>query len=100
VKYFEKNDSNFKIVPKLLDHVEFKRHSLFDPLKSIVKFDIIFLRNVLIYFKKEEQEKVLAHIANALKPNGTLVIGESESLKNIETRFEFSKPLVYQLKAS
>ncbi|MES2674765.1 MAG: CheR family methyltransferase [Pseudomonadota bacterium] len=61
------------------------------------KFDVVFLRNILIYFENDIKEKVLERIAGTLKPNGILFIGHSESLHGITQRFVPIKPAIYRL---
>ena len=96
-KYMYGNDKDgYKVIPSIKNNIKFKTHNLFNPLKSNYKFDLILLRNVLIYFTKKDQEHVLANIHNSLSPKGYLIIGESESLGRIDTQFEFVSPLIYR----
>ena len=60
------------------------------------QFDVVLLRNVLIYFTKPDQEKVLANIDRSLQPDGALIIGESETLSPLKTNFTAVSPLIYQ----
>lgn len=84
-----------KVERKLKEKIHFSTHNLFhQPFKKDY-FDIVFLRNVLIYFELKDQERVLQNIALSLKKDGILIIGESESLNSMKTSFEYIKPLVY-----
>ena len=90
--------TGYQIVPEVQTYIEFKPHNLFSKLKNDIKYDLILLRNVLIYFTKEDQEKVLANIHQNLASDGCLIIGESESLIHLNTDFESIMPLVYRPK--
>jgi len=59
------------------------------------KFDIIFCRNVLIYFDRETQEKVINKLCNNLKPGGYFFLGHSESITNIKAPLKQIKPTIY-----
>ncbi len=63
------------------------------------KFDLVFLRNVLIYFDNVTKEKVLERIARTLKPGGILFVGHSESLQGLTTHFSPLHPAIYRLGA-
>ncbi len=91
--------SGYQIVPEVKAYTDFKLHNLFSCLKSNTQYDLILLRNVLIYFTKADQEKVLANMYKSLAPDGCLIIGESESLIHLNTDFESVMPLVYQPKS-
>ncbi|HBE71836.1 MAG TPA: chemotaxis protein [Planctomycetaceae bacterium] len=89
-------DETFQVVETIKNCLEFRQHNLFKPLISRERFDLILLRNVLIYFAPADQEKVISLICKLLNPNGRLIIGESESLSHIETPLEKETHFVYQ----
>ena len=89
----------FQAAPEIRERIEFKTHNLFENLRQAGQFDVIFLRNVLIYFSKVDQERVLGNIQKVLKPGGALLIGESETLSQIQTDFTSVSPLIYRLPA-
>jgi chemotaxis protein methyltransferase CheR len=62
------------------------------------EFDVIFLRNVMIYFDQETKRKLVANLANHLKPNGYFVIGHSETLNAVSDRFNPIRPSIYRRK--
>jgi chemotaxis protein methyltransferase CheR len=74
----------------------------FAPLNLLQKwpmkgpFDIIFCRNVVIYFDKPTQRKLFDRYADILKPNGWLFIGHSESLLNVTDRFDLVGRTIYR----
>ena len=71
----------FRIVPELRRHVEFQRLNLMDKSYAVRSdVDVVFCRNVLIYFSKETQAGVLARLASYLRIGGYLILGHSESL--------------------
>ena len=86
----------FKAAPKIQRQMRFAQHNLFLPLKKAANFDLVLLRNVLIYFDSHDQEAVLSNIYPRLKKSGLLVIGESESLSNIKCRFEKESTYIYK----
>jgi len=92
------NESGYSVTPNIKKNITFKTHNIFSDLPSKTTFDIIFLRNVLIYFNKEDQVKLLNHIKQYLHPNGFIVIGESESIVRLGTDFKLQEPLIYHLK--
>lgn len=91
------DDSGYRVAPHIKAKIRFKNHNLFKRLVGQKSFDLIMLRNVLIYFSKADQELVLRNAAYALDKDGALAIGESESLAQLETDFVFDRPLIYRL---
>lgn len=89
--------SQVKIKPDLLSAVEFKRLNLLKSFESVDKqFDIIFCRNVLIYFNKETQVLVISKLLERLVIGGFLFIGHSESLNQLNLPLRQVQPTVYQ----
>lgn len=78
-KYIDKSVDRFRIRPEVTKHVRFKYLNLFDG-EPINVVDIIFCRNVFIYFTREQQEKVMARFWSTLHRGGYLVLGRSEKL--------------------
>ena len=81
--------------------VTFAHLNLMDHWPMTGPFDVIFCRNVLIYFSPELKSKILNQFANALNPGGYLMLGASESLTGLTDRFDMlrcSPGIVYQLK--
>ena len=65
---------------KLRDKVEFAQINLILPLPELVPFDVIFLRNALIYFEAPEKRKIVSQLLSALTPDGVIFVGLAESL--------------------
>ena len=87
----------FMIKPELQSIVRFRRLNLMDnpwPMRGL--FDVIFCRNVIIYFDKATQRTLIDRLAHQLKPGGYLMLGHSESLHGISTRFEFINHSIYR----
>ncbi|MBN1850796.1 MAG: protein-glutamate O-methyltransferase CheR [Deltaproteobacteria bacterium] len=100
-RYFHPNGSHWKIKDDIRAMALFKKLNLMEPFNSLGKFDIIFCRNVAIYFTLEDRKKLFNRIADVLEPDGYLVIGSTESLTGICPRFEPQRHLrsiFYQLK--
>ncbi|MGZ3789993.1 MAG: CheR family methyltransferase [Bacteriovorax sp.] len=95
-KYMEPVEDFFRVKSEVKQKIRFNVHNLFQLPIDRNQYDIIFLRNVLIYFEPEDQEKVLLNISKCLVPGGVLIIGESESLSGLNTPFKFKLPLIYK----
>lgn len=76
--------------------VRFARINLNETLPQVGEFDVIFLRNVLIYFQLDIKQQVVARLANRLKPGGWFIIGHSESLNGVNDTLRPILPTVYR----
>lgn len=85
-----------QVKPRLKETVHFFRHNLRDPLPFTGGMDVIFCRNVMIYFDKETQAEVVQKFYDGLASGGYLFIGHSESLCNLNHRFVYIRPTVYR----
>jgi chemotaxis protein methyltransferase CheR len=79
--------------------VRFLQVNLNAPLPHLGLFDVVFLRNVLIYFNVETKRKVVARVLNCLRPGGYLFIGHSESLIEVTEAVELVAPAIYRKSA-
>ena len=87
----------FKIIPELRERVSFRQLNFMDNRFTVeTQFNIIFCRNVIIYFDKETQIKLFRKLYNHLVPDGYLFIGSSETLNGINDRFVSAGPTVYK----
>jgi chemotaxis protein methyltransferase CheR len=82
---------------KLRERVQFQAANLNEGLPQLGRFDVIFLRNVLIYFDPETKRSVVRRCASLLKPDGLLLIGHSESLQGLDTGLRMVAPSIYGL---
>ncbi|WP_108649689.1 CheR family methyltransferase [Dongshaea marina] len=101
-QFFEPCDNNrMRVVDRVKQLVTFRSFNLLDNYSLLGKFDIIFCRNVLIYFSADVKSKILNQFANSLNPGGYLMLGASESLTGLTERFEMIRcnpGIVYQVK--
>ncbi len=81
---------------RLRNKVRFQQVNLNATLPHLGTFDVIFLRNVLIYFNGATKRKVVARVLGALKPGGYLLIGHSESLIEVSEAVELVAPAIYR----
>ena len=89
--YFEKKGRFWSIKQELKERIKFKIFNLQDSFLSLGKFDVIFCRNVAIYFSPEFKKELFTKIANALNPGGYFFLGGSESLTGFSNNFEMLK---------
>ncbi|HBS41909.1 MAG TPA: SAM-dependent methyltransferase [Oceanospirillales bacterium] len=89
-------DGTFIIGPELKSRVSFQHANLTQNLTAIGSFDVIFLRNVMIYFDMEIKKKVVSAILRQLNPGGYLMIGHSESLNGVTDEVNAIAPSIYQ----
>ncbi|TDO98210.1 CheR family methyltransferase [Marinomonas balearica] len=88
-KYFDKvNDSSWRVKRNLSSRVEFKFLNLIEPFSTLGKFDVIFCRNVLIYFTAETKLDILRRMHSCLNPGGYLFLGGSEALSGLSSHFD------------
>ena len=98
-RYLIGDDENgFRVLPDIKSRLQFNEFNLFDCVSQSSSFDLVLLRNVLIYFTKDDQKKVMANLHHALVPQGVAIIGESETLNNLDTEFEPVIPTIYRVK--
>jgi chemotaxis protein methyltransferase CheR len=88
VKYFVKQDTQWEILPSLRRLVEFRELNLIGPWSHLPPLDVIFLRNVLIYFDTPTKKAILAKIHQLLARGGYLFLGGAETTLNLDNAFE------------
>ena len=81
--------------PRLRDVIRFQRINLHEELPEIGMFDLVFCRNVLIYFDVESRTSAVSRLLSRLVPSGFLFLGHSESLLNSGRRLRPAAPSVY-----
>lgn len=100
-KYFSPLGGYWKVKDEIRAMANFRKFNLMSPFTGLGKFDIIMCRNVAIYFTLEDRKKLFNKIADALEPDGYLIIGSTESLTGVCPRFvpkRHLRSLFYQLK--
>lgn len=97
-RYFRFNpqNKNFTVNDNVRSLLTFREFNLMDPFPFTKHFDVIFLRNVLIYFSAPEKEQILAKMWEVLKTPGYLVLGLSESLVGVRNRFTTLSNSIYR----
>ena len=98
-KYFHCIETNparrYQIIEPLRRKVHFARLNLMGEWPMAGPFDVIFCRNVMIYFDKPTQEQLVNRFWNLLKPGGHLFVGHSESLAGSPHEFRYVQPAIY-----
>lgn len=88
--------TGYRTTPQITSRISFRLHNLQNRLAKAAPFDVVFLRNVLIYFTPEDQQVILGHVLALMRPEGTLYIGESETITRLTTDFDIVEPMVYR----
>lgn len=100
IKYFEKNGPTWTIKKQLREKIRFQHINLSRKLPHLPRMDIIFLRNVLIYFDIGMKKKILKQLRSVLKPDGYLFLGGAETTLNLDesyTRLDVKYSSCYRL---
>jgi len=101
-KYFQQAGRDWQLKKNILEMAGFRSLNLSLPLPAMGRFDIVFLRNVLIYFSLETRREILARVRQVLRPAGVLFLGAAETTLNLDDSYEripFQKSYYYQPKA-
>jgi len=101
-RYFRQEDNRWRVSDDVKKRVNFQELNLKTGFASLGKFDIIFCRNVLIYFAPALKADIMYRMSQSLKPNGYLILGGSETISGYSEDFEImrwkSVGVIYQLK--
>jgi chemotaxis protein methyltransferase CheR len=87
MRYFRKDDANWRLTDAIRAMAQFREFNLLSDLRSLGRFDIVFCRNVLIYFDQPTKARVLEAIAGLMPPDGLLYLGGAETVLGITSRF-------------
>lgn len=88
IKYFKQNGDKWQLDSSIRSMVQYKYFNLLESPRSLGQFDVVFCRNVLIYFDQETKGKVLSGIADQMPDDGILYLGGAETVLGISDRFE------------
>jgi len=103
-KYFLRavrdGEALYRVKQEVRQLLSFRRVNLVEPISHTVQFQTIFCRNVMIYFDKPTQEKVVCQLTEWLEPGGYLFVGHAESLNGVRHSLEYVAPAVYRRPAS
>ncbi len=88
-RFFDKGDNGtWRVKPELRKPIRFQTRNLMDSFSTMGKFDVVFCRNVLIYFSAELKLDILRRIHASLRPGGYLILGASEGLSGVKEYYE------------
>jgi chemotaxis protein methyltransferase CheR len=90
------NTSEIRVSPKLRELITFKQLNLMEDWPMKGKFDVLFCRNVVIYFNKDTQRVLFDRFANILKEDSYMFLGHSESLYKVTNRFQLLGKTIHQ----
>lgn len=99
IKYFRERSAMWEIREDIRGMVDFREMNLVKNWPIFPRFDIVFLRNVMIYFDVETKRTILGKIRSLLSPDGYLFLGNAESTLNLDDRYEravFGKVVCYK----
>ncbi|MBC2607168.1 CheR family methyltransferase [Pelagicoccus albus] len=103
VKYFSKVDEGWELKPEMKQMTEFRKMNLIEHWPNLPKFDIVLMRNVLIYFDIETRRKILAGIRGVLNRDGAMFLGASETTFNVDENWiveNHGRSHIYRIKPS
>jgi chemotaxis protein methyltransferase CheR len=96
-EYFSKVDSDFyKVKENVMKNIIYRKFNLMHPLQFKKKFQVIFCRNVMIYFDSDTRNALVKRFFDVMDEGGYLFIGHSESISNSGSGFQYIKPAVYR----
>lgn len=96
-RYFvEEKGGAYTIAPSIKQNVIFRTFNLMEPIRFKRPFDLIFCRNVMIYFDQTTKNELVRRFYHATVPGGYLFIGHSESLNKTECPYHYLMPAIYQ----
>jgi chemotaxis protein methyltransferase CheR len=101
VRHFERDGTGWRVRKNLRDMVHVYQHNLVTQPPSQGPYDIVFLRNVLIYFSRDTKRDILSRVRRVMRPDGFLVLGAAETTLNLDDNFdrvEMGNASVYRLK--
>jgi chemotaxis protein methyltransferase CheR len=87
MRYFRKEESTWRINDAIRAMAQFREFNLLSDPRPLGRFDIVFCRNVLIYFDQPTKSRVLGGIAGAMPPDGLIYLGGAETVLGLTTRF-------------
>ncbi|MEG1943523.1 MAG: CheR family methyltransferase, partial [Angelakisella sp.] len=96
-KYFIDNkNGTFQVCPAIRKEIVFRPLNLMEPFKFSKPFDLIFCRNVMIYFDSPTKDKLISKFYDVTAMNGFLFIGHSEVINRETAKYAYIRPAIYQ----
>jgi chemotaxis protein methyltransferase CheR len=102
-RYFEPSGERWKVRDEIRAMASFRRANLLQPLAGITPQDIVFCRNVAIYFTEPDKARLFQSLGQAMAPEAALIIGSTESITGLCPQFEarrYLRTVFYQKKAA
>lgn len=99
IKYFTRGVDFWRVQPFLQERIQFQPLNLIGAWLNVPNMDIVFLRNVMIYFQPDVKRKILERIFHQMNPGGYLFLGGSETILGLNDQFKsltFDRTIVYQ----
>lgn len=87
-KYFQRNGLQWQICPTVTEMASFRKLNLIEAWPWIPKMDVVFLRNVLIYFSQETKKEILKKVRRVMAPHAALFLGAAETTINLDDSFD------------
>ncbi len=87
-RYFRQDGDEYEVSADLRRMVDFRQINLLEAWPTLPKFDVVFVRNVLIYFNPQTKQRVLGRIRGTMRPDGYLFLGAAETTMGIDDAFE------------
>lgn len=87
-KYFVRDGAHYKASERLRELLEFRELNLARPWAGIPSMDVVFLRNVLIYFDVDTKKRILAQVRSVMRPDAVMFLGGAETTLNLDGAFE------------
>jgi chemotaxis protein methyltransferase CheR len=87
-RYFRQDGVLHKLDRRIVDMVQFERLNMLEDFSRLGRFDVIFCRNLLIYFDEERKRQTLGRLAQRLAPDGYFILGAAETVIGLATQFE------------
>jgi len=88
VKYFEKHGLEWQIKERMRKMIEFREMNLTTPWQNMPRIDLLFMRNVMIYFDSDTKRRIFGQIRQILRPDGYLFLGSAETTMGLDDAFE------------
>ena len=99
-RFFQRGEGRWegsvRVKPQWRARIEFRRLNLMEDFSHLPRFHVVFCRNVMIYFDKPTQERLVRRFADRLEPGGWFLIGHSEGLMGVRHELQYVQPAVYR----
>jgi chemotaxis protein methyltransferase CheR len=96
LKGIGESQGRYKVKPEIARAISFERINLIEPFRQGRLFQVIFCRNVMMYFDKATQQNIVQRLGVSLEPGGYLFVGHSESLTGVQHGLQYICPAIYR----